>query len=161
MYYKYHYCYFFTRSGGRLYLQTRGSKFVKFQEVKIQEQSDQVPVGNIPRSMTIYARGETTRLCKPGDHVSVTGVFLPMLRTGFRQMSQGLLSETFMDAHVSDLSLWPLSYFCSLWPLTYFCSMWPLTYFCSLWPLTCFCLNMKLVFKLSFSVILDSVLGLI
>ncbi|XP_041482371.1 DNA replication licensing factor mcm7-like [Lytechinus variegatus] len=88
-----------NKSGGRLYLQTRGSKFVKFQEVKIQEQSDQVPIGNIPRSMTVYARGETTRQCQPGDHVSVTGVFLPMLRAGFRQMTQGLLSETFMDAH--------------------------------------------------------------
>ena len=26
-----------NRSGGRLYLQSRGSKFVKFQEIKIQE----------------------------------------------------------------------------------------------------------------------------
>lgn len=26
-----------NKAGGRLYLQTRGSKFVKFQEVKIQE----------------------------------------------------------------------------------------------------------------------------
>lgn len=26
-----------NRSGGRLYLQTRGSKFIKFQEMKIQE----------------------------------------------------------------------------------------------------------------------------
>ena len=26
-----------NKSGGRLYLQTRGSKFVKFQELKIQE----------------------------------------------------------------------------------------------------------------------------
>ncbi|CAH1245044.1 DNA replication licensing factor mcm7-like [Branchiostoma lanceolatum] len=88
-----------NKSGGRLYLQTRGSKFVKFQEIKIQEHSDQVPVGNIPRSMTIFARGEITRLAQPGDHVQVTGVFLPMLRTGFRQVTQGLLSETFLEAH--------------------------------------------------------------
>ncbi|XP_038050224.1 DNA replication licensing factor mcm7-B-like isoform X1 [Patiria miniata] len=88
-----------NKSGGRLYLQTRGSKFVKFQEVKIQEHSDQVPVGHIPRSMTIYSRGETTRCCQPGDHIGVTGVYLPMLRVGFRQMAQGLLSETYMEAH--------------------------------------------------------------
>ncbi|XP_072033862.1 DNA replication licensing factor mcm7-like [Amphiura filiformis] len=88
-----------NKSGGRLYLQTRGSKFVKFQEIKIQEHSDQVPVGNIPRSMTVLSRGETTRQTQPGDHVSITGIFLPMLRTGFRQMAQGLLSETFMEAH--------------------------------------------------------------
>ncbi|XP_059143949.1 DNA replication licensing factor mcm7-like [Physella acuta] len=88
-----------NRSGGRLYLQTRGSKFVKFQEVKIQEHSDQVPVGNIPRSMTIYCRGETTRKCQPGDHVCVTGIFLPLMRQGFQQIAQGLLSETFLEAH--------------------------------------------------------------
>ena len=37
-------------------------------------QSDQVPVGNIPRSMTVYCRGEVTRQAQPGDHVSITGV---------------------------------------------------------------------------------------
>lgn len=89
------------RAGGRLYLQTRGSKFVKFQELKVQEHSDQVPVGHIPRSMTIIAKGENTRKAVPGDHVCVTGIFLPMLMTGFRQMSQGLLSDTFLETHVS------------------------------------------------------------
>nr|XP_042124137.1 DNA replication licensing factor MCM7 isoform X2 [Peromyscus maniculatus bairdii] len=88
-----------NRSGGRLYLQTRGSKFVKFQEMKIQEHSDQVPVGNIPRSITVVLQGENTRTAQPGDHVSVTGIFLPVLRTGFQQMAQGLLSETFLEAH--------------------------------------------------------------
>lgn len=88
-----------NRSGGRLSLQTRGSKFIKFQEIKIQEHSDQVPVGHIPRSLTIFCRGELTRQCQPGDHVTITGIFLPLLRTGFRQMVSGLLSETFLEAH--------------------------------------------------------------
>ncbi|KAH3805105.1 DNA replication licensing factor mcm7-like [Dreissena polymorpha] len=87
-----------NRSGGRLYLQSRGSKFVKFQEIKIQEHSDQVPVGNIPRSMTVYCRGETTRTAQPGDHVSIAGIFLPTMKQGFQAQS-GLLSETFLDAH--------------------------------------------------------------
>lgn len=51
-------------------------------------QSDQVPVGNIPRSMTVYARGENTRLAQPGDHVAITGVFLPLLRSGYSQAVQ-------------------------------------------------------------------------
>ncbi|XP_012267656.2 DNA replication licensing factor Mcm7 [Athalia rosae] len=88
-----------NKFGGRLSLQTRGSKFVKFQEVKIQEDSDQVPVGHIPRSLTIFCRGETTRQCQPGDHVIVTGVFLPLLRSGFKQLTSGLLTETFLEAH--------------------------------------------------------------
>ncbi|KAK2171405.1 hypothetical protein NP493_1071g00032 [Ridgeia piscesae] len=88
-----------NRSGGRLYLQTRGSKFVKFQELKIQEHSDQVPVGNIPRSMTVFCRGETTRQVQPGDHICVTGVFLPLMKVGFGQVTQGLLSDTFLESH--------------------------------------------------------------
>ncbi|XP_045316516.1 DNA replication licensing factor MCM7 isoform X1 [Leopardus geoffroyi] len=88
-----------NRSGGRLYLQTRGSKFIKFQEIKMQEHSDQVPVGNIPRSITVLVEGENTRIAQPGDHVSVTGIFLPILRSGFRQVVQGLLSETYLEAH--------------------------------------------------------------
>lgn len=88
-----------NKAGGRLYLQTRGSKFIKFQELRIQEHSDAVPVGNIPRSLTVLCRGETTRQALPGDHVSVTGIFLPLLRTGFRQIAQGLTSETFLDVH--------------------------------------------------------------
>ncbi|XP_053956715.1 DNA replication licensing factor Mcm7 [Anastrepha ludens] len=88
-----------NKAGGRLYLQTRGSKFVKFQEIKIQEHSDQVPVGHIPRTMTIMCRGEVTRMAQPGDHVLISGVFLPLIRSGFRQIIQGLLSETFLQAY--------------------------------------------------------------
>eukprot|EP00111_Clytia_hemisphaerica_P020026 TCONS_00059060-protein len=88
-----------NRSGGQLYLQTRGSKFMKYQEIRIQEHSDQVPVGNIPRAMTVVAHGENTRLVVPGDHVQVTGILLPMLKQGFRALTQGLSTETFLEAH--------------------------------------------------------------
>jgi DNA replication licensing factor MCM7 len=60
-----------------------------------------VPVGHIPRTLTIFCRGEVTRQALPGDHVAVTGVFLPLLRSGFRQMMAGLLSETYVEAHVT------------------------------------------------------------
>ena len=62
-----------------------------------------VPVGSIPRSLTVYCRGETTRAATPGDHVSITGVFLPQLRVGFAQIQQGLLTDSFMEAHVSKM----------------------------------------------------------
>lgn len=59
-----------------------------------------MPVGHIPRSLTIFCRGEVTRQSQPGDHVVVTGVYLPLAKTGFRQMASGLLSETYLEAHV-------------------------------------------------------------
>ena len=51
-------------------------------------QTDQVPVGHLPRSINVAVHGENTRLAQPGDHVSITGVFLPLLKTGFRQIAQ-------------------------------------------------------------------------
>ena len=51
--------------------------------------------------MTIYCRGETTRQAQPGDHISITGIFLPLMKSGFHGLQQGLLSETYVEAHVS------------------------------------------------------------
>ncbi|VDQ13930.1 unnamed protein product [Trichobilharzia regenti] len=103
--------------GGRLHMQTRGSKFLKFQEIRIQELSDQVPVGHIPRGLTVYLRGENTRAAQPGDHVLITGVFLPSLRgasfsgggrsnqasVSINAASGGLLTDTYLEAHSVQL----------------------------------------------------------
>uniref|UniRef100_A0A915J4U6 DNA replication licensing factor MCM7 n=1 Tax=Romanomermis culicivorax TaxID=13658 RepID=A0A915J4U6_ROMCU len=88
-----------NKAGGKLMMQVRGSKFIKFQEIRIQEHSDQIPIGSIPRSMTIYVKGENTRAANPGDHIQISGIFLPQLKQGFRQMVQGLLTDTFLEAH--------------------------------------------------------------
>lgn len=87
-----------NRVNGRLSLQTRGSKFLKFQEIRIQEHSRDVPIGNIPRSINVLCQGEMTRLTLPGEHVNVTGIFLPIARSGFRQMMGGLLADTYLEA---------------------------------------------------------------
>ncbi|KAJ9105214.1 Mcm2-7 hexameric complex component [Naganishia adeliensis] len=83
---------------GRLHMQTRASRFRPFQEVRIQEMADQVPVGHIPRSMTIHLYGGLTRKVNPGDVVNVAGIFLPTPYTGFRAMRAGLLQDTYMEA---------------------------------------------------------------
>jgi DNA replication licensing factor MCM7 len=92
-----------NRQPGKLLLQTRGSKFVKFQELKIQEVSSQVPIGHIPRTMTCHALGELTRRCTPGDTVSVAAVFLPVPNVGFKAVRTGqLVADTYMLAMSVD-----------------------------------------------------------
>jgi DNA replication licensing factor MCM7 len=83
-----------------LRLQTRGSKFVKFQELKLQELPNQVPMGHIPRSMSVYCRGELTRMANPGDIATVDGIFLPqrVAESGFRAMKAGLMTTIFLEA---------------------------------------------------------------
>eukprot|EP01156_Anaeramoeba_ignava_P018184 Anaeramoba_ignava/a91041_71.p1 GENE.a91041_71~~a91041_71.p1 ORF type:complete len:1261 (+),score=417.83 a91041_71:249-3785(+) len=81
-----------------LQLQTRGSKFEKFQELKLQEISSEVPTGNIPRILTVNLHGELTRKCSPGDGVTISGVFLPRPFTGFRALKAGLITDTYLEA---------------------------------------------------------------
>lgn len=92
-----------NNSKGQLFLSTRASKFVPFQEVKIQEMADQVPVGHIPRTLTINCHGSLTRQLNPGDIVDVAGIFLPTPYTGFRAIRAGLLTDTYMEAqHITQ-----------------------------------------------------------
>lgn len=58
----------------------------------------QVPQGATPRTMVVHLMGELTRVVKPGDPVTVSGVFLPEPFTGFRAAKAGLLTTTFLLA---------------------------------------------------------------
>lgn len=49
--------------------------------------------------MTVYLSGENTRKAIPGDTVTICGVLLPMMRTGFRQISGGLVAEVFLEGY--------------------------------------------------------------
>jgi DNA replication licensing factor MCM7 len=92
-----------NNSKGQLFLSTRASKFVPFQEVKVQEMADQVPVGHIPRTLTIHCHGTLTRQLNPGDYIDIAGIFLPIPYTGFRAIRAGLLTDTYMEAqHITQ-----------------------------------------------------------
>ncbi|EMC91405.1 hypothetical protein BAUCODRAFT_127305 [Baudoinia panamericana UAMH 10762] len=83
---------------GQLFLSTRASKFLPFQEVKIQEMADQVPVGHIPRQLTIHCNGALARQINPGDVVDIAGIFMPTPYTGFKAIKAGLLTDTYLEA---------------------------------------------------------------
>ncbi|KAK1819187.1 DNA replication licensing factor MCM7 [Friedmanniomyces endolithicus] len=88
---------------GQLYLSTRASKFLPFQEVKIQEMADQVPVGHIPRQLTVHCHGALARQINPGDVVDIAGIFMPTPYTGFKAIKAGLLTDTYLEAqHVNQ-----------------------------------------------------------
>ncbi|KAI8898316.1 MCM2/3/5 family-domain-containing protein [Globomyces pollinis-pini] len=84
---------------GRLHLQTRGCKFLRFQELKLQELTEQVPMGHIPRSMTVYLTEDQTRSVIPGEVAIISGVMLPIPFSGFKAMRAGLITDTYLEAH--------------------------------------------------------------
>ncbi|KAK4540233.1 hypothetical protein LTR36_009638 [Oleoguttula mirabilis] len=87
---------------GQLFLSTRASKFLPFQEIKIQEMADQVPVGHIPRQLTIHCHGALARQINPGDVVDIAGIFMPTPYTGFKAIKAGLLTDTYLEAQYVD-----------------------------------------------------------
>lgn len=92
-----------NQSKGQLFMSTRASRFLPFQEIKIQEMADQVPVGHIPRTLTIHCHGTLTRRIKPGDIIDVAGIFLPTAYTGFKAIKAGLLTDTYLEAqHITQ-----------------------------------------------------------
>lgn len=86
-----------NQTKGQLFMSTRASKFSAFQECKIQELSQQVPVGHIPRSLTVHINGSLVRSLTPGDIVDVSGIYLPSPYTGFKALRAGLLTETYLE----------------------------------------------------------------
>ncbi|OAQ70623.1 DNA replication licensing factor mcm7 [Pochonia chlamydosporia 170] len=88
-----------NQSKGQLNPSTRASKFLPFQEVKVQEMAEQVPIGQIPRSLTVLCYGSSVRRINPGDVVDISGIFLPTPYTGFQAMKAGLLTDTYLEAH--------------------------------------------------------------
>ncbi|GAA5996150.1 DNA replication licensing factor MCM7 [Rhodotorula paludigena] len=88
-----------NQSKGQLYMQTRASKFTPFQECRIQEMADQVPVGHIPRTMVVHLYGNQTRSVSPGDVVNISGIFLPIPYEGLKALRMGLLTDSYLEAH--------------------------------------------------------------
>ncbi|MDP2436577.1 MAG: AAA family ATPase [archaeon] len=85
-----------------LHLQTRGSKFLKSQELRVQELAETVPIGHIPRGIKVHLTGELTRQVTPGDIVTIAGIFLPAPFKGTSnsrvRASGALLADTYLLA---------------------------------------------------------------
>ncbi|KAG7389248.1 MCM DNA helicase complex subunit mcm6 [Phytophthora pseudosyringae] len=57
-------------------LNTERSVFVDWQRVKVQENSDEIPAGSMPRSIDVILRHENVEQAKAGDRVVFTGTLI-------------------------------------------------------------------------------------
>lgn len=79
------------------------SKFIKYQEIKIQEPASRVPPGSIPRTQKLVVEGSLTRRLAPGMSVILAGVLLPVQKSGYQALRSSLISET--TFHVQDITV--------------------------------------------------------
>jgi len=83
---------------GKLYPQWRASKFVSYQEIKIQEPQDQVPIGHVPRTLTVCALNENVKQCSPGNSVKIHGILLAKSTPICLGKKQALIQDIYLEA---------------------------------------------------------------
>ncbi len=87
---------------GTLCMIPRGSRFSKHQILQLQESSQDVPHGCIPRMMNVECFDDETEKCHPGENVVITGIFMPRMYHGYKKLRAGLLNDTYLHS----LGIW-------------------------------------------------------
>ena len=87
-----------NRNKGNLVQNFAMSKFISFQELKIQEISEETPVGSIPRTYTVMVKGTNVRKCTPGDVIDLNGVFLTQRPNKRMERRDNLVQDTYIEA---------------------------------------------------------------
>jgi len=88
-----------NKQAGKLNSNVRTCKFVKYQEMRVQEMSEHVPVGGVPRSINVVCYGDLTRFVLPGDAITLAGVYTPFQLPWFQARNKGTMQEMFIEAH--------------------------------------------------------------
>jgi len=88
-----------NKVAGLLHACLASSKLVRCQDLRLQEAPGEVPTGTVPRMTRVLLLGDNTRKCVPGDRVTITGVFVPVKETGFKQMKKGPMIDVVLEAH--------------------------------------------------------------
>mmetsp|Transcript_43911 Transcript_43911/g.136668 ORF Transcript_43911/g.136668 Transcript_43911/m.136668 type:complete len:805 (-) Transcript_43911:28-2442(-) len=88
-----------NRVTGKLRCNIRTSKFSKYQEMKVQEMSDHVPVGGVPRSIDVILSGDLCRSVHPGDAITLAGVYTPYQLPWYIARKKGTMQDMYIDAH--------------------------------------------------------------
>ena len=87
-----------NKTNGPLIFSSSGSKFVAYQEMRIQETSDQLTDGNIPRAFVVHVSGELIRQASPGDVVEIQAVLLPLKQSGLKYR-QDLIYDGYLEGY--------------------------------------------------------------
>jgi len=88
-----------NRQTGRLTCNIRTCKFLRYQEMRVQEMAEHVPVGGVPRSLSVVCYSDLSRVALPGDAVTVTGVYTPRKLPWYRAMTKGVMQDMYLEAH--------------------------------------------------------------
>lgn len=88
-----------NKQAGKLRCNIRTCAFTRHQDMKVQEMSEHVPVGGVPRSINVLMNGDLTRAVLPGDAITLTGVYMPHDLPYHIARQMGSAQEMYLEAH--------------------------------------------------------------
>ncbi|GBE62331.1 DNA replication licensing factor [Babesia ovata] len=78
---------------GTLKFHSRLSKFIKYQEIRVQEPLYHLADGELPKSLKCDLFGELTQTLRPGDSALLYGILLPVVQNAFNPHRSTLLAD--------------------------------------------------------------------
>eukprot|EP00930_Biecheleria_cincta_P071286 TRINITY_DN587_c0_g2_i2.p1 TRINITY_DN587_c0_g2~~TRINITY_DN587_c0_g2_i2.p1 ORF type:complete len:794 (-),score=171.86 TRINITY_DN587_c0_g2_i2:198-2579(-) len=88
-----------NKQAGKLRCNIRTCAFTRHQDMKVQEMSEHVPTGGVPRSINVLMNGDLTRAVLPGDAITLTGVYMPHDMPFHVRQQMGTSQEMYLEAH--------------------------------------------------------------
>ncbi len=91
------------KSTGSFKLVPEKSKYIDWQKIVVQERPEEIPSGQIPRSVEAIVTGDLVDKARPGDRVSVTGI-LRIRPTSGKRRSSSAVFDTYIDVNYVEAS---------------------------------------------------------
>eukprot|EP01063_Lacrimia_lanifica_P035277 TRINITY_DN6693_c0_g1_i1.p1 TRINITY_DN6693_c0_g1~~TRINITY_DN6693_c0_g1_i1.p1 ORF type:complete len:786 (+),score=364.40 TRINITY_DN6693_c0_g1_i1:65-2422(+) len=85
-------------SRGKLFFEPRVSRFVEYQELRVQELPQFVPKGCVPRSLKVTVEGPICGTVAPGANINIAGVLLPEVKTGHAALQASVATRMYFKA---------------------------------------------------------------
>ncbi len=89
--------------GGHFKLLSEKSKMIDWQKIVLQERPEEVPSGQLPRSIEIHLTRDLVDTARPGDRISVTGILRVRQERAARRGSKAIF-DMFIDANHIEVS---------------------------------------------------------
>lgn len=89
--------------GGKFQLILSKSRFIDWQKIVVQEKPEEIPPGQIPRSIEVVLTGDLVDTARPGDRVMITGILRVMPTSSIQKSGGKSVFSFYLDANYVDV----------------------------------------------------------
>ncbi len=89
--------------GGRFRVVPEKSQYVDWQKIVVQERPEEIPAGQMPRSVEVVLTSDLVDIARPGDRVTITGILRVLPSSATERGSGKAVFSFYIDANYVDV----------------------------------------------------------